>query len=59
MPHEFIAKISGNCHVQNIKESPFEHNPHGYNHMHTPLESEHAGIAEAVRKERKIAGLKE
>jgi len=59
MPHETIAEMSGNCHVRRIKGSPFEHNTHEYDNMHSPMSPNHAGIDAAVRKEKRIAGIKE
>ena len=59
MPHEIIAEISGNYHVHKTKGSPVEHDTHGYGHMRTPLSGEHEGIAAAVRKERRLAGIRE
>ena len=58
MPTEIIAEISGNHHVLRTKGSPVEHDTHGYGHTRTPLSGEHEGIAAAVRKEDRLAGLK-
>ena len=57
-PHEKIEEMTGNCHVRKAKGSPFEHNPHDY-HVASPLQASHEGIAEAVRKEKRIAGIRE
>lgn len=56
MPHDKIEEMTGNCHVNKAKGSPFEHNPHGY-HIESPLHSGHAGIDAAVEKEKRLAGI--
>jgi hypothetical protein len=58
MPHDKFREMTGNCHVQKVKGTMFEHDPHGY-HVESPLHSSHAGIDAAVAKEKRLAGLKE
>jgi hypothetical protein len=58
MPHEFFAGMTGNCHAKKTKGSPFEHDTHGYGDMNSPLKPTHPGIAAAVEKEKRLAGLK-
>lgn len=52
MPHSKIAQMSGNRFVENVRDSPLDHNTHATAHG-----SEATGMNEGERKIRQIRGF--
>ena len=54
MPHDKLARMSGCHHATATRGSLFEHDPT----RSVVLEREQEGISEAVRKEKRLAGVR-